>query len=183
MQKIISLLLFLTVITVNNISNADSGVTGSIGAGAIQIGAGQPQFAITPSAAWHSDHDWYRFSLSESVNILGALGGAHQIGTGLGINAHTVASAGAFGDSFAVDAGVSLAAYYMGACSSLRCGGVGGMAPELSVKGEWYNGWLANSVGLSAVATLGYYGGHSLVLPGGPVAMVAFGPIFRTGSR
>ena len=93
-----------------------------------------------------------------------------------GFNNQTSVGLGYFSDKVNIDVAAVLSQYWMDACGSTLCGRVVGVAPGGRAKVTYY---MWDSFGLSINADVGWYGGRSLVLPGGPAFMAIGGPVFR----
>lgn len=144
-------------------------VAGTAYFGVFQVGT-TTRFAVAPGLA-------LRLGAAEGVQLVlqdsfvmfpgpGPFGFNNQLSAGLGYS----------WESFDVDVAGSLSAYWMHACGSTLCGRVVGVAPGARVRVAYFPlSWS----GLALTGDVGWYGGSSLVLPGGPAATIVAGPVFR----
>lgn len=151
-------------------------VTTGIGVSAVQVGV-LPALAVTPHAGIALVRDGWTLSLRDSLMLMPTSVG------GVGVNNALVLSAGYAWPALTATVGASFSQYVMTACSPVLCGRVVGLAPGLDAAVDWFSTLLSGALGVRAAASVGWYGGASVVLPGGLAVMVTAGPIVRIGGR
>lgn len=144
-------------------------VSGTAAFGAFQVGT-TTRFAVAPGIA-------FRFGDVEGVNLTVQDNFVMFPGPGpFGFNNQTSVGVGYSWKSFDVDVAGSLSAYWMHACGTSLCGRVLGLAPGVRTKVSYFP---LDWSGVAVTADVGWYGGSSLVLPGGMAATIVFGPVAR----
>lgn len=145
-------------------------VSGTLRLGVFQVGT-TSLFAVTPALG-------LRLGPARGVNLslqddLVLFPGPRNP---FGLDNRFSAGVGYSAGDWDVDAGASLSAYWMYACGDALCGRVVGLAPGARVRVSYFP---AGFLGVAVSGDVGWYGGRSLVLPGGPAFSVAAGPVFR----
>lgn len=151
-------------------------VTAGVGVSGIQVGT-VPALAVTPHLGIGFAWDGWTVAVRDSLSLVP--GGPH----GLGVNNVVVLAGGYRWPSLTATVGLSLAQYALPACSPVLCAYVLGIAPGVDGAVDWFSPVLAGALGVRAGVSVGWYGGRSAVLPGGPVVMLTAGPVLRFGGR
>jgi hypothetical protein len=148
-----------------------SELSAGVSFGWIQAGTA-PRLAIGPHAGilWHIKKD-ILFKVHDLCSVVPPI----QIG-GAGVYNHTSVAVGYAWKDGDFSAGPSLAIYFMPACGDTLCGRVAGTAVGGHAQA---NAYIAGPLGVSAMATVDWVGGSSLVLPGQVSAVVVAGPVLR----
>lgn len=152
-------------------------VTAGVGVSGLQVGT-VPALAVTPhvEVGWQVG-DTLTVSLRDSLSVL------PDSARGVGVNNRTAVSVGYAWPTLSATVGLSLAAYELSACRPELCARVRGLAPGAEATADWYSGLLAGALGVRVAVSVGWYGGASAVLSGGPVVSATAGPLLRFGRR
>lgn len=168
----VSLVLGAAVMLAAAEATASPTVTAGAGVSGIQVGT-VPALAVTPHLGIGFAWDGWTVAVRDALSLVP--GGPH----GLGVN-NVVAVAGGYRwPSLTATVGLSLAQYALPACSPVLCARVMGIAPGVDGAIDWFSPMLAGALGVRAAVSVGWYGGQSAVLPGGPVVTVTAGPVLR----
>ena len=146
-------------------------ISGGVSVGGILAGTA-PHLAVSP----HGDISWpmtsgFVFAAHETISILPP---THMDGPG--VYEETSVAIGYAAETRNFSVGPSLSVYSIPACGATLCGRVAGVAPGGHAQ---VNAYFYGRLGISVNGTLSWIGGRSYVLPGGVVAMVVAGPVFR----
>jgi hypothetical protein len=147
-------------------------IAGTASFGVFQVGA-TTRFAVAPGFALRfGDADGVNLALQDNLVLFpgpGAFGFNNQASVGVGRS----------WKSFDFDVAASLSAYWMGACGNTLCGRVVGVAPGARVRFSYFPVESSEWLGATLTGDVGWYGGSSLVLPGGPAVTIVAGPVIR----
>ena len=144
-------------------------VSGTAYFGAFQVGT-TARFTVAPGLA-------VRFGNAEGFNLTLHDGLLLFPGPGpFGLNNQLSAGVGWSWPTVDLDVAASLSAYWMHACGDTLCGRVVGLAPGGRARVSYFPFDMA---GVALTADAGWYGGSSLVLPGGLAVTVIAGPVIR----
>ncbi len=175
-MRVLCILVATLALLVAAEARASPTVTTGIGVSAFQAGV-LPSLAITPHAGVSVVRDGWTLGLRDSLMLMPTTVG------GVGVNNSLALSAGYAWPSITATLGATFSQYAMTACSPVLCGRVVGLAPGVDATVDWFSHLLAGALGVRAAASVGWYGGASVVLPGGLAVMVTAGPIVRIGGR
>lgn len=144
-------------------------IAGTASFGAFQVGT-TTRFAVAPGLALRlGSAEGVQLVLQDSLLLFpgpGPFGFNNQFSAGVGYS----------WKDFDLDVAGSLSAYWMHACGNTLCGRVLGAAPGARARAAYFPfSWS----GVAVTGDVGWYGGSSLVLPGGPAVTVVAGPVFR----
>jgi hypothetical protein len=150
-------------------------LSAGVSVGGIQAGI-LSRLAVSPHAslAWRREGGLL-LAVHELLSILPPINKA-----GAGVDNQTSVAVGYVSETGDFSVGPSLSIYSMPACSITLCGRVAGLSPGGHGQANVY---FAGPWGASVSANIGWVGGRSLVLPGGVVAMVVAGPVFRWNAK
>ena len=160
-------------------ANTGVQVTASAGLGAFVAGAGQPRFAIVPTASLllFRRQPWL-LRWDDAVTLLGTTGGR------FGIANTTTLSVGAQWGEFLFSAGISFNEYLLPLCGPRLCADVRGIAPGLDARVDVYiHGVLRDAVGISASCGTLWITGQASVVWSGFSTRCTLGPILRMSYR
>lgn len=144
-------------------------VAGTTSFGVFQVGT-TSRFAVAPGLAVRlGPGEGFNIVVQDSLVLFpgpGRFGFDNRTSVGLGWSWPTVD----------LTVGATLSQYWMPACGNTLCGQVMGLSPGAMAQVSYYPFEFA---GMTATGIYGWYGGNSLVLPGGSAVTFTVGPVFR----
>lgn len=147
-------------------------IAGTASFGGFQVGT-TTRFAVAPGMSMRfGDAEGLNLSVQNSLVLFpgpGPFGFSNQASIGVGYARKT----------FDVDLSASLSGYWMTVCGNTLCGRVVGVAPGVRMRISYFPFETTEWFGAALTGDVGWYGGDSLVLPGGLAATLVAGPAIR----